>query len=252
MESYTAIPYDERVPRPKNPIERPAYQVGPAASSRALPPTHRSLSALHLHSSSIRVETRVRHRRFISCPLAPSHPDLATSSLVSDVFSLWALKTTIEMLPRVVKDHQGDEDARRHMLLASSVGPVPLLALHLRARPLTTFSFDHSVCWHRFRQRRFVASSSTAPHARPLTPTHVYPSQESISATPHRTRSLLRIRPVPSTFRRATRPLGTQSCAVSCLTSALALTSSLSFPLSLPSLLLFLLHFRSLTVSPLP
>lgn len=27
LESYTALPYNERVPRPKNPIERPAYQV---------------------------------------------------------------------------------------------------------------------------------------------------------------------------------------------------------------------------------
>ncbi|GJE84391.1 iron-containing alcohol dehydrogenase [Phanerochaete sordida] len=68
LESYTAIPYTERMPRPANPILRPAYQG---------------------------------------------------SNPVADVFSIWALKTTVEMLPRVAKD-QTDHEAMRQMLLASS------------------------------------------------------------------------------------------------------------------------------------
>lgn len=39
---------------------------------------------------------------------------------VSDVFSLWALKTTVEMLPRVLKG-EDDAEARKQMLLASTV-----------------------------------------------------------------------------------------------------------------------------------
>lgn len=68
LESYTAIPYTERTPRPANPILRPAYQG---------------------------------------------------SNPVADVFSIWALRTTVEMLPRVAKD-QSDYEAMRQMLLAAS------------------------------------------------------------------------------------------------------------------------------------
>ncbi|KAJ3525366.1 hypothetical protein NM688_g8410 [Phlebia brevispora] len=68
LESYTAIPYTERMPRPANPILRPAYQG---------------------------------------------------SNPVADIFSMWALKTTVEMLPRVAKN-QDDHEAMRQMLLASS------------------------------------------------------------------------------------------------------------------------------------
>jgi len=68
MESYTAIPYYERTPRPANPILRPAYQG---------------------------------------------------SNPISDVFSLWALRQTVENLPRVAKD-PGDKDAKTQMLLAAS------------------------------------------------------------------------------------------------------------------------------------
>ena len=64
LESYTAIPYTERMPRPANPILRPAYQG---------------------------------------------------SNPVADVFSTWALRTTVEMLPRVAKD-QSDHEAMRQML----------------------------------------------------------------------------------------------------------------------------------------
>ncbi|GAA5841766.1 hypothetical protein JCM11251_004058, partial [Rhodosporidiobolus azoricus] len=69
IESYTAIPYYERVPVPTNPKFRPAYQG---------------------------------------------------SNPVSDVFSEWALRQAVEYLPRIAKDHQGDSQAKRQMLLASS------------------------------------------------------------------------------------------------------------------------------------
>ncbi|KZP17276.1 Dehydroquinate synthase-like protein, partial [Athelia psychrophila] len=68
MESYTAIPYTERTPRPANPILRPAYQG---------------------------------------------------SNPVADIFSLWALRTTVQYLPRIAKNRD-DHEARRQMLLASS------------------------------------------------------------------------------------------------------------------------------------
>ncbi|PSS37343.1 hypothetical protein PHLCEN_2v820 [Hermanssonia centrifuga] len=68
LESYTAIPYTERTPRPSNPILRPAYQG---------------------------------------------------SNPVADIFSMWALRTTVEMLPRVAKN-QDDYEAMKQMLLASS------------------------------------------------------------------------------------------------------------------------------------
>ncbi|KAF9491022.1 iron-containing alcohol dehydrogenase 1 [Pleurotus eryngii] len=68
MESYTAIPYTERTPRPSNPVLRPAYQG---------------------------------------------------SNPVADIFSLWALQTTVKYLPRIAKD-RSDSEARRQMLLASS------------------------------------------------------------------------------------------------------------------------------------
>ncbi|KAI9574854.1 alcohol dehydrogenase [Boletus coccyginus] len=68
MESYTAIPYMERTPRPANPILRPAYQG---------------------------------------------------SNPVADIFSMWALRTTVKYLPRIAKDST-DHEARSQMLLAAS------------------------------------------------------------------------------------------------------------------------------------
>ncbi|KAJ7638810.1 iron-containing alcohol dehydrogenase-domain containing protein [Roridomyces roridus] len=68
LESYTAIPYTERTPRPANPILRPAYQG---------------------------------------------------SNPIADVFSMWALRTTVKYLPRVAKNPD-DEEARSQMLLAAS------------------------------------------------------------------------------------------------------------------------------------
>src|ERR1700733_3817439 len=68
MESYTAIPYYERTPRPSNPINRPAYQG---------------------------------------------------SNPISDVFSLWALRQTVQYLPRVAVN-KTDREARTQMLLAAA------------------------------------------------------------------------------------------------------------------------------------
>lgn len=77
MESYTAIPYTERTPRPTNPILRPAYQG---------------------------------------------------SNPVADIFSLWALRTTVEHLPRIAKN-PGDSEARRQMLYSHFY--VKVLTLYL-------------------------------------------------------------------------------------------------------------------------
>ncbi|KAF9247044.1 alcohol dehydrogenase [Melanogaster broomeanus] len=68
LESYTAIPYTQRTPRPANPILRPAYQG---------------------------------------------------SNPVADIFSMWALRTTVKYLPRIAKDRT-DHEARSQMLLAAS------------------------------------------------------------------------------------------------------------------------------------
>ncbi|OCF40490.1 hydroxyacid-oxoacid transhydrogenase [Kwoniella heveanensis CBS 569] len=68
LESWTAVPYNQRTPRPANPINRPAYQG---------------------------------------------------SNPISDIFSRWALTTTIKYLPRIARD-PFDFEAREQMLLAAS------------------------------------------------------------------------------------------------------------------------------------
>jgi len=71
LESYTAIPYTERMPRPTNPILRPAYQG---------------------------------------------------SNPVADVFSMWALHTTIKHLPRIAKNQEDHESMAQMALAASFAG----------------------------------------------------------------------------------------------------------------------------------
>ncbi|EMD40675.1 hypothetical protein CERSUDRAFT_111255 [Gelatoporia subvermispora B] len=71
LESYTAIPYTERTPRPANPILRPAYQG---------------------------------------------------SNPVADVFSMWALHTTIKHLPRIAKNLDDYESMAQMALAASFAG----------------------------------------------------------------------------------------------------------------------------------
>jgi hydroxyacid-oxoacid transhydrogenase len=72
LESWTAIPYHERVPRPKNPINRPAYQG---------------------------------------------------ANPISDIFSMKALRSTVQYLPRAVKDPE-DHEAQSEMLLAATLAGV--------------------------------------------------------------------------------------------------------------------------------
>jgi hydroxyacid-oxoacid transhydrogenase len=72
LESWTAIPFNERTPRPQNPINRPAYQG---------------------------------------------------ANPISDIFSLKALKSTVEYLPRAVKDPE-DFEAQSEMLLAATLAGV--------------------------------------------------------------------------------------------------------------------------------
>ncbi|ADV20288.1 hydroxyacid-oxoacid transhydrogenase [Cryptococcus gattii E566] len=73
LESWTAVPYHQRTPRPANPINRPAYQG---------------------------------------------------SNPISDIFSKWALETTVKYLPRIARDPSGDEEARAQMLLAASTAGI--------------------------------------------------------------------------------------------------------------------------------
>ncbi|QDS72233.1 hypothetical protein FKW77_005601 [Venturia effusa] len=72
LESWTAIPFHERVPRPSNPINRPAYQG---------------------------------------------------ANPISDIFSLQALRSTVQYLPRAVKDPD-DFEAQSQMLLAATLAGV--------------------------------------------------------------------------------------------------------------------------------
>ena len=72
LESWTAIPYYERTPRPTNPINRPAYQG---------------------------------------------------ANPISDIFSLQALRSTVQYLPRAVKDPD-DFEAQSQMLLAATLAGV--------------------------------------------------------------------------------------------------------------------------------
>jgi hydroxyacid-oxoacid transhydrogenase len=72
LESWTAIPYTERTPRPQNPIDRPAYQG---------------------------------------------------ANPISDIFSLKALQSTVEYLPRAVRDPE-DFEAQSEMLLAATLAGV--------------------------------------------------------------------------------------------------------------------------------
>ena len=68
LDSWTAIPYSSRYPRPTNPINRPAYQG---------------------------------------------------SNPISDIFSLQALRSTVQYLPRAVHDPE-DHEAQSQMLLAAT------------------------------------------------------------------------------------------------------------------------------------
>ncbi|KAA6413253.1 MAG: hydroxyacid-oxoacid transhydrogenase [Lasallia pustulata] len=72
LESWTAIPYHSRTPRPTNPVHRPAYQG---------------------------------------------------ANPISDIFSLQALRSTVQYLPRAVRD-PADAEAQSQMLLAATLAGV--------------------------------------------------------------------------------------------------------------------------------
>jgi hydroxyacid-oxoacid transhydrogenase len=55
-------------------------------------------------------------------------PAYQGSNPVADIFALWALRTTVEHLPRVVKNPD-DIEARKQMLCASKYSPLQLHAL---------------------------------------------------------------------------------------------------------------------------
>lgn len=91
LESWTAIPYTERTPRPSNPMLRPAYQgSNPSEFCPVCLPGSVSLQTTD---------------RILVC-------DMIT---VSDVFSEWALRQTVKYLPRIAAD-QGDGEAKSQML----------------------------------------------------------------------------------------------------------------------------------------
>lgn len=46
------------------------------------------------------------------------------SNPISDIFSKWALETTVKYLPRIARDASGDEEAREQMLLAASTAGI--------------------------------------------------------------------------------------------------------------------------------
>jgi hydroxyacid-oxoacid transhydrogenase len=80
------------------------FQAGPLCRSTSVPHVPPTLS--------IAVSYHLAHRnaRLIS-PAA-----YQGSNPISDIFSKWALETTIKYLPRISKDAQGDTEARAQML----------------------------------------------------------------------------------------------------------------------------------------
>lgn len=49
-------------------------------------------------------------------PLTYTQAAYQGSNPISDIFSKWALETTVKYLPRIARDAQGDEEARSQML----------------------------------------------------------------------------------------------------------------------------------------
>lgn len=81
LESYTALPYNERVPRPKNPIERPAYQVrlpsfaGCSPESRARLTSHLMLTCVGPQSHQRRLLDLGAQDSHQLPPPGPARPD---------------------------------------------------------------------------------------------------------------------------------------------------------------------------------
>ncbi|GBE79611.1 alcohol dehydrogenase [Sparassis latifolia] len=157
LESYTAIPYNERTPRPSNPILRPAYQG---------------------------------------------------SNPVADIFSMWALHTTVKNLPRISKNLD-DHEAMRQMMLAASFAGIgfgnagvhlchgisyPISGLNKQGPKykFTGYNVDHPIIPHGISVAlpapavfQFTAPSSPSRHREALAIFHgTTPSDPTISAIP--------------------------------------------------------------------
>lgn len=142
MESYTAIPYTERMPRPANPILRPAYQG---------------------------------------------------SNPVADIFSLWALRTTVQYLPRIAKNPD-DVEARRQMLLAASFagigfGNAGVHLCHGMSYPIS----GHNKKGPKYKHPGYVTDSPIIPHGVSVALTGPAVFQFTAPSSPDRHRQALAI-----------------------------------------------------------
>ncbi|CDZ98808.1 Alcohol dehydrogenase, class IV [Phaffia rhodozyma] len=142
IESYTAIPYYERSPRPQNPIERPAYQG---------------------------------------------------RNPISDVFSSWALRTAVEMLPRVCKD-QGDIFAREQMLLASTFagigfGNAGVHLCHAASYPISS----QNKTGPKYRQDGYNLEQPLIPHGIAVSLTGPSVFEFTAPSSPERHREIIRV-----------------------------------------------------------
>ncbi|KAH9947246.1 alcohol dehydrogenase [Amylocystis lapponica] len=157
LESYTAIPYTERMPRPANPILRPAYQG---------------------------------------------------SNPVADIFSMWALHTTVKHLPRIAKNLDDHESLTQMMLAASFAGigfgnagvhlchgiSYPISGLNKKGPQYkhTGYNVDHPIIPHGISVAlpapavfQFTAPSSPSRHREALAVFRgTTPADPSISAIP--------------------------------------------------------------------
>ncbi|KNZ46068.1 hypothetical protein VP01_758g5 [Puccinia sorghi] len=111
LESYTAIPYNLRTPRPSNPKFRPAYQG---------------------------------------------------RNPISDVFSLWALKTTVKYLPRVARD-PSDVEAKTQMLVWECGGTsVPWILVSVALTGPAVFGFTAASAPDRHREAAEIFGAASA------------------------------------------------------------------------------------------
>ena len=111
LESWTAIPYHSRTPRPTNPLNRPAYQG---------------------------------------------------SNPISDIFSLQALRQTIQFLPRAAKDPD-DFEAQSAMLLAATLagvgfGNAGVHLCHGMSYPIASQNSGH------YKHEGYVSDKPIIPH----------------------------------------------------------------------------------------
>ncbi|KAJ6613448.1 alcohol dehydrogenase [Mycena sp. CBHHK59/15] len=144
LESYTAIPYTERTPRPTNPVLRPAYQG---------------------------------------------------SNPVADVFSMWALQTTVKYLPRVAKNSD-DEEARSQMLLAASFagigfGNAGVHLCHGMSYPVCDFWTEQE--GPKYKHPGYITANPIIPHGVSVAITGPAVFQFTAPSSPDRHRQILAV-----------------------------------------------------------